>query len=170
MRTVTVRDLEKNVKQCVVDDSQQDLVGVASRGKTAVARVGLKGADWDAVVLPDRLSVLENGPGATEAGSFVSRGAADAAARTSLDRPANPTGPASAGATSSRATTKPLTALAHRPRSRVRKPRPPVRRRPAVSSLKLRYVQVELLQRCHDDIGNVGSPPARIVDFPSASS
>ena len=50
MKTVTVRDLQKKVKQCV-DDAQQDRLIVTRRGKPAAVLVGVEGADWDAVVL-----------------------------------------------------------------------------------------------------------------------
>ena len=49
-KTVTVRDLQKKVKQCV-DDVQQDRVLVMRRGKPAAVLVGVEGADWDAEVL-----------------------------------------------------------------------------------------------------------------------
>jgi len=50
VKTVTVRDLQKKVKQCV-DDAQEDRVIVTRRGKPAAVLVGVEGADWDAVVL-----------------------------------------------------------------------------------------------------------------------
>jgi len=50
VKTVTVRDLQKKVKQCV-DDAQEDRVVVTRRGKPAAVLVGVEGADWDAVVL-----------------------------------------------------------------------------------------------------------------------
>ena len=50
MKTVTVRDLQKKVKQCV-EEAQQDRVIVTRRGKPAAVLVGVEGADWDAVVL-----------------------------------------------------------------------------------------------------------------------
>ena len=50
VKTVTVRDLQKKVKQCV-DDAQQDRVVVTRRGKPAAVLVGVEGAAWDAVVL-----------------------------------------------------------------------------------------------------------------------
>ena len=50
MRTVTVRDLQKQVKRCV-DDSQADRVVITRHGKPAAVLVGVEGQDWDAVVL-----------------------------------------------------------------------------------------------------------------------
>ncbi|HEV8310915.1 MAG TPA: type II toxin-antitoxin system Phd/YefM family antitoxin [Methylomirabilota bacterium] len=50
MKTVTVRDLQKKVKECV-DDAQHDRVVITRRGKPAAVLVGVEGHDWDAVVL-----------------------------------------------------------------------------------------------------------------------
>ena len=50
MRTVTVRDLQKRVKECV-DEAQEDRVVVTRRGKPAAVLVGVEGQDWDSVVL-----------------------------------------------------------------------------------------------------------------------
>jgi prevent-host-death family protein len=50
MKTVTVRDLQKKVKECV-DDAQHDRVVITRRGKPAAVLVGVEGDDWDAVVL-----------------------------------------------------------------------------------------------------------------------
>ena len=50
MKTVTVRELQKKVKQCV-DDAQEDRVIITRRGKPAAVLVGVAGADWEAVVL-----------------------------------------------------------------------------------------------------------------------
>jgi len=50
MKTVTVRDLQKRVKQCV-DDAQRDRVVVTRHGKPAAVLVGVEGNDWDTVVL-----------------------------------------------------------------------------------------------------------------------
>jgi prevent-host-death family protein len=48
MTTVTVRDLQKRVKECV-DDAQKDRVVITRRGKPAAVLVGVEGQDWDAV-------------------------------------------------------------------------------------------------------------------------
>ena len=50
MKTVTVRDLQKRVRECV-DESQKDRVIVTRHGKPAAVLVGVQGEDWDAVVL-----------------------------------------------------------------------------------------------------------------------
>ena len=50
MKTVTVRDLQKKVKECV-DDAQADRVIITRRGKPAAVLLGVEGQDWDAVVL-----------------------------------------------------------------------------------------------------------------------
>ena len=50
MKTVTVRDLQKKVKECV-DEAQNDRVVITRRGKPAAVIVGVEGEDWEAVVL-----------------------------------------------------------------------------------------------------------------------
>lgn len=50
MKTITVRDLQKKVKECV-DDAQKDRVVITRHGKPAAVLVGVEGEDWDAVVL-----------------------------------------------------------------------------------------------------------------------
>jgi prevent-host-death family protein len=50
MKTVTVRDLQKKVKECV-DDAQEDRVVITRHGKPAAVLVGVEGEDWEAVVL-----------------------------------------------------------------------------------------------------------------------
>ena len=50
MKTVTVRDLQKQVKDCV-DDAQDDRVVITRRGKPAAVLIGVEGQDWEAVVL-----------------------------------------------------------------------------------------------------------------------
>jgi len=50
MKTVTVRDLQKKVKECV-DDAQEDRVVVTRHGKPAAVLVGVEGEDWEDVVL-----------------------------------------------------------------------------------------------------------------------
>jgi len=50
MKTVTVRDLQKKVKECV-DDAQQDRVVVTRHGKPAAVLVRVEGEDWEDVVL-----------------------------------------------------------------------------------------------------------------------
>ncbi len=50
MRAVSVRDLQKRVKECV-DAAQRDRVVITRRGKPAAVLVGVEGEDWEAVVL-----------------------------------------------------------------------------------------------------------------------
>ena len=49
MTTVSVRDLQKRVKECV-DDAQKDRVVITRRGKPAAVLVGVEGQGWDAVM------------------------------------------------------------------------------------------------------------------------
>ena len=49
MKTVTARDLQKKVKECV-DISQEDRVVITRRGKPAAVLVGVEGKDWEDVV------------------------------------------------------------------------------------------------------------------------
>ena len=50
MKTITIRDLQKKLRECV-DDAQKDRVVVTRRGKPAAVLVGVEGEDWDTVVL-----------------------------------------------------------------------------------------------------------------------
>lgn len=50
MKTISVRDLQKKVKECV-DAAQSDRIVVTRRGKPAAIIVGIEGADWETVVL-----------------------------------------------------------------------------------------------------------------------
>ena len=50
MKTVTVRDLQKKVKDCV-DDAQEDRIIITRRGRPAAVLIGVEGKDWEAVVL-----------------------------------------------------------------------------------------------------------------------
>jgi prevent-host-death family protein len=50
MKTLTVRDLQRKVRECV-DESQEDRVVITRRGKPAAVLVGVEGQDWEAVVL-----------------------------------------------------------------------------------------------------------------------
>lgn len=50
MKTVTARDLQKKVKECV-DAAQKDRVVVTRRGQPAAVLVGVEGSDWEDVVL-----------------------------------------------------------------------------------------------------------------------
>ena len=50
MKTVTARDLQKKVKECV-DASQSERVVVSRRGQPAAVFFGIEGSDWEDVVL-----------------------------------------------------------------------------------------------------------------------
>ena len=50
MKTISVRDLQKSVKQ-VVDSAQTDRVIVTRRGEPAAVLLGVEGKDWETVVL-----------------------------------------------------------------------------------------------------------------------
>jgi len=50
VKTVTARDLQKKVKECV-DASQRDRVVVTRRGRPAAVLVGVEGSDWEDIVL-----------------------------------------------------------------------------------------------------------------------
>lgn len=50
MKTISVRDLQKSIKEAV-DSSQRDRVVVTRRGKPAAVLVGVEGRDWESVVL-----------------------------------------------------------------------------------------------------------------------
>ena len=50
MKTVTVRDLQKKIKDCV-DEAQKDRVVITRHGKPAAVLVGVEGEDWEDVVL-----------------------------------------------------------------------------------------------------------------------
>ncbi len=50
MKTVTVRDLQKKVKE-YIDEAQEDRVIITRRGKPAAVLVGVEGEDWETVIL-----------------------------------------------------------------------------------------------------------------------
>ena len=50
MKTISVRDLQRSVKQ-VVDSAQTDRVIVTRRGEPAVVVLGVEGKDWETVIL-----------------------------------------------------------------------------------------------------------------------
>jgi len=50
MKTVSVRDLQKRVKECV-DDAQEDRIVITRHGKPAAVLVGVEGSDWESLVL-----------------------------------------------------------------------------------------------------------------------
>jgi len=50
MKTVTVRDLQKSVKECV-DQAQEDRLVITRHGRPAAVLVGVEGEDWEDVVL-----------------------------------------------------------------------------------------------------------------------
>jgi prevent-host-death family protein len=49
MKTISVRDLQKNIKEAV-DSAQGDRVVVTRRGKPAAVLLGVEGKDWETVV------------------------------------------------------------------------------------------------------------------------
>ena len=49
MKTINVRDLQKNVRKCVVA-SQNDRVVITRHGKPAAVMVGVEGRDWEDVL------------------------------------------------------------------------------------------------------------------------
>ena len=50
MKTVTVRDLQKSVRECV-DTAQEDRVVITRHGKPAAVLVGVEGEEWETIVL-----------------------------------------------------------------------------------------------------------------------
>ncbi|MBI3809754.1 MAG: type II toxin-antitoxin system Phd/YefM family antitoxin [Nitrospirae bacterium] len=50
MKTITVRDLQKKVRECV-DAAQSDRIVITRHGKPAAVLVGVAGTDWETVVL-----------------------------------------------------------------------------------------------------------------------
>ena len=50
MKTISVRDLQKHIKE-VVDSAQHDRVVVTRRGEPAAVLLGVEGKDWETVVL-----------------------------------------------------------------------------------------------------------------------
>ena len=50
MKTVTVRDLQKSVRECV-EIAQDDRVVITRHGKPAAVLVGIEGEEWEDVVL-----------------------------------------------------------------------------------------------------------------------
>jgi prevent-host-death family protein len=58
MKTVSVRNLQKSVRECV-DASQKERVVVTRHGKPAAVLVGVEGKDWETVVLETSPSFWE---------------------------------------------------------------------------------------------------------------
>lgn len=50
MKTMSVRELQKQVRHCV-DAAQQDRVIITRRGRPAAVLLGVEGADWETVVV-----------------------------------------------------------------------------------------------------------------------
>jgi len=50
MKTVTVRDLQKQLRECI-EASQEDRVVVTRHGRPAAVLVGIEGKDWESVIL-----------------------------------------------------------------------------------------------------------------------
>ena len=57
MKTISVRDLQKSIKEAV-DSAQDDRVVVTRRGKPAAVLLGVEGKDWENGCLRDQLQVL----------------------------------------------------------------------------------------------------------------
>ncbi len=55
MKTVTVRDLQKSVRECV-DIAQDDRVVITRHGRPAAVLVGIEGEEWEDVVLQSSAS------------------------------------------------------------------------------------------------------------------
>ncbi len=49
MKTISVRELQKSIKEAV-DSAQSDRVVITRRGKPAAVLVGVEGKDWETVV------------------------------------------------------------------------------------------------------------------------
>ncbi len=50
MKTISVRDLQKKIRESV-DEAQKDRVVVTRNGKPAALLIGVEGQDWETVVL-----------------------------------------------------------------------------------------------------------------------
>lgn len=50
MKTISVRDLQKKVRECV-DAAQSDRIVITRHGRPAAVLVGVAGTDWETVVL-----------------------------------------------------------------------------------------------------------------------
>lgn len=49
MKTVNVRDLQKNIRHCV-SESQDDCIMITRNGKPAALIIGVEGVDWESLV------------------------------------------------------------------------------------------------------------------------
>ena len=50
MKTVTVRELQKKIRECV-DAAQRDRIVITRHGRPAAVVIGVQGYDWEDVVL-----------------------------------------------------------------------------------------------------------------------
>ena len=50
MRTVSVRELQRSIKQCV-QYSQKDRIVITQHGEPSAVIIGVKGMDWESVVM-----------------------------------------------------------------------------------------------------------------------
>lgn len=50
MKTVTVRDFQRQIKACL-DEAQADRVVITRRGKPAAVLIGVEGQDWETLIL-----------------------------------------------------------------------------------------------------------------------
>lgn len=50
MKTVSVRELQRRIRECV-ETAQKDQVVITRRGQPAAVLIGVEGLDWESVVL-----------------------------------------------------------------------------------------------------------------------
>lgn len=50
MKTISVRDLQKKIRECV-DTSQTDQIVITRHGKPAALMIGIEGTEWETLVL-----------------------------------------------------------------------------------------------------------------------
>lgn len=50
MKTVSARDLQKKIKECV-DQAQEDRVVITRHGRPAAVLIGVEGRDWEDVAI-----------------------------------------------------------------------------------------------------------------------
>ena len=74
MKTITVRELQKSIKEAV-DSAQEDRVILTRRGEPAAVLVGVEGKDWETVVLETSSTLLGSHRKATAGVHAVDRGA-----------------------------------------------------------------------------------------------
>lgn len=50
MRSISVRELQQSIRECV-EDSQKDRIVITQHGQPSAVIIGVKGMDWESVVL-----------------------------------------------------------------------------------------------------------------------